>query len=82
MASSGGGFSLSTYRLGLGGSRPPGMAHHSLHCVHRGAKLRECVGGAVLTCMHPLGHSFVHVCTRAGLGTRECDFFLQQGLAE
>lgn len=46
-------------------------------------RIGVCVeGGVVVTCVHPLGHSFVHVCTCAGLGTREHDSFLQQALSE
>lgn len=36
----------------------------------------------MVTCTHPLEYSFAHVCTYAGLGTRERDFFIQQALTE
>lgn len=53
--------------------------------MHRERCLEDvCVCGedAVVTCMHPLEHYFVHVGAWAGLGTREHCFFIQQALAE
>ena len=50
--------------------------------MDREGSVKTIYGEDVATYMHPLGYCFVHICTYAGLGTRERDFFIQHMLIE